>query len=83
MNSSFIWVYIILAPILHLFAYEQYVFLITRLVLCLDIFQMAYELHGLLAGNVSIVTGDNIKLSYGGDDESFLQKVITPGPCTE
>ena len=40
--------------------------------------QMAYELHGLLAGNVSIVTGENIKPSYGGDDESFLRKVITP-----
>lgn len=39
---------------------------------------MAYELHGLLAGNVSIITGENIKPSYGGDDESFLRKVITP-----
>lgn len=41
-------------------------------------FQMAYELHGLLAGNVSIVTGENIKPSYGGDDEAFLRKVVTP-----
>lgn len=40
--------------------------------------QMAYELHGLLAGNISIVTGENIKPSYGGDNESFLRKVITP-----
>lgn len=40
--------------------------------------QMAYELHGLLAGNVSIVTGENIKPSYGGDDEAFLRKVISP-----
>jgi len=39
---------------------------------------MAYELHGLLAGNVSIVTGENIKPSYGSDDEAFLCKVITP-----
>lgn len=39
---------------------------------------MAYELHGLLAGNISIVTGENIKPSYGGDNESFLRKVITP-----
>lgn len=44
----------------------------------LVLFQMAYELHGLLAGNVSIVTGENIKPSYGGDDEAFLRKVITP-----
>jgi len=40
--------------------------------------QMAYELHGLLAGNVSIVTGENIRPSYGGDDEAFLKKVVTP-----
>lgn len=46
--------------------------------LSLDYVQMAYELHGLLAGNVSIVTGENIKPSYGGDDEAFLRKVITP-----
>lgn len=39
---------------------------------------MAYELHGLLAGNVSVVTGENIRPSYGGDDEAFLKKVITP-----
>ncbi|KAJ4837138.1 hypothetical protein Tsubulata_050811, partial [Turnera subulata] len=35
---------------------------------------MAYELHGRLAGNVSIITGENIKPSYGGDDEAFLRK---------
>ncbi|KAF7130413.1 hypothetical protein RHSIM_Rhsim10G0135300 [Rhododendron simsii] len=42
--------------------------------LCYIFHNMAYELHGLLAGNVSIVTGENIKPSYGGDDESFLRK---------
>ncbi|KAJ4836162.1 hypothetical protein Tsubulata_045612 [Turnera subulata] len=42
------------------------------------IFHNMDELHGLLAGNVSIVTGENIKPSYGGDDEAFLRKVITP-----
>ncbi|MQM07928.1 hypothetical protein Taro_040776 [Colocasia esculenta] len=46
--------------------------------LCYIFHNMAYELHGLLAGNVSIVTGENIKPSYGGDDEAFLKKVITP-----
>nr|KYP67821.1 Callose synthase 5 [Cajanus cajan] len=46
--------------------------------LCYIFHNMAYELHGLLAGNVSIVTGENIKPSYGGDDEAFLLKVITP-----
>ncbi|URE15448.1 callose synthase [Musa troglodytarum] len=42
---------------------------------------MAYELHGLLAGNVSVVTGENIRPSYGGDDEAFLKKVISPIYC--
>ncbi|MED6139958.1 Callose synthase 5 [Stylosanthes scabra] len=46
--------------------------------LCYIFHNMAYELHGLLAGNVSIVTGENIKPSYGGDEEAFLRKVITP-----
>ncbi|KAI8540658.1 hypothetical protein RHMOL_Rhmol08G0003600 [Rhododendron molle] len=46
--------------------------------LCYIFHNMAYELHGLLAGNVSIVTGENIKPSYGGDDESFLRKVVSP-----
>ncbi|KAH9291991.1 hypothetical protein KI387_042821, partial [Taxus chinensis] len=41
-------------------------------------FQMAYELHGMFAGNISVITGENIKPAYGGDDESFLEKVITP-----
>ena len=39
---------------------------------------MAYELHGLLAVNVNIVTGENIKPPYGGDDEAFLRNVTTP-----
>ena len=43
-----------------------------------DEFQMAYELQGLLTGNVSVVTGENIRPSYGGDDEAFLKKVISP-----
>ncbi|KAG9441282.1 hypothetical protein H6P81_017136 [Aristolochia fimbriata] len=46
--------------------------------LCYIFHNMAYELHGLLAGNVSVVTGENIKPSYGGDDEAFLKKVVTP-----
>ncbi|PKA48277.1 Callose synthase 5 [Apostasia shenzhenica] len=46
--------------------------------LCYIFHNMAYELHSLLAGNVSVVTGENIRPSYGGDDEAFLKKVITP-----
>lgn len=39
---------------------------------------MAYELHGMLAGNVSFMTGEHVKPAYGGDKEAFLQKVVTP-----
>ncbi|XP_057853796.2 callose synthase 5 [Cryptomeria japonica] len=46
--------------------------------LCYIFHNMAYELHGMLEGNVSVVTGENIKPAYGGDEESFLTKVITP-----
>ncbi|XLU95279.1 hypothetical protein S245_009631 [Arachis hypogaea] len=42
------------------------------------IFHNVNGIHGLMAGNVSIVTGENIKPSYGGDEEAFLRKVITP-----
>ncbi|KAG1358945.1 Callose synthase 4 [Cocos nucifera] len=46
--------------------------------LCYIFHNMAFELHGLLAGNVSVVTGENIRPSYGGDNEAFLKKIITP-----
>lgn len=39
---------------------------------------MAFELYEMLAGNVNPVTGDYIKPAYGGDDEAFLKKVVTP-----
>jgi hypothetical protein len=39
---------------------------------------MAFELYGMLAGNVSPLTGENIKPAYGGDEEAFLRRVITP-----
>jgi hypothetical protein len=39
---------------------------------------MAFELYGMLAGNVSPLTGENIKPAYGGDEEAFLKRVITP-----
>lgn len=41
-------------------------------------FQMAFELYGMLAGNVSPMTGENVKPAYGGEDEAFLRKVVTP-----
>lgn len=39
---------------------------------------MAFELYGMLAGNVSPMTGENIKPAYGGDEEAFLRKVVAP-----
>ena len=39
---------------------------------------MAFELYGMLAGNVSPMKGENVKPAYGGDEEAFLGKVITP-----
>ncbi|KAG0449589.1 hypothetical protein HPP92_027224 [Vanilla planifolia] len=39
---------------------------------------MAFELYSMLAGNVSPTTGENIKPAYGGDEEAFLRKVVTP-----
>ncbi|XP_026428210.1 callose synthase 5-like [Papaver somniferum] len=46
--------------------------------LCYIFHNMANELDGLLAGIISIVTGENIKPSYAGEDEAFLRKVIKP-----
>lgn len=39
---------------------------------------MAFELYGMLAGSVSPMTGETIKPAYGGADEAFLKKVVTP-----
>ncbi|XBH82000.1 hypothetical protein VPH35_107468 [Triticum aestivum] len=40
--------------------------------------KMAFELYGMLAGNVSPTTGENVKPAYGGAEEAFLKKVVTP-----
>ena len=39
---------------------------------------MAFELYGMLAGNVSPLTGEPVKPAYGGDNEAFLMKVVKP-----
>jgi callose synthase len=39
---------------------------------------MAFELYGMLAGNVSPLTGEPVKPAYGGENEAFLMKVIKP-----
>ncbi|XP_074383261.1 callose synthase 3-like [Apium graveolens] len=38
---------------------------------------MAFELYGMLADNVSPMTGETVKPAYGGE-EAFLRKVVTP-----
>jgi callose synthase len=39
---------------------------------------MAYELHGVLTGAVSMITGEKVAPAYGGGHESFLADVVTP-----
>ncbi|CAL9155136.1 unnamed protein product [Musa hybrid cultivar] len=46
--------------------------------LCYIYHHMAFELYGMLAGNVSPMTGENIRPAYGGDEEAFLKKIVTP-----
>uniref|UniRef100_A0A2P2MMM1 1,3-beta-glucan synthase n=1 Tax=Rhizophora mucronata TaxID=61149 RepID=A0A2P2MMM1_RHIMU len=46
--------------------------------LCYIYHHMAFELYGVLAGNVSPMTGENVKPAYGGEEEAFLRKVVTP-----
>ncbi|CDY47273.1 BnaA10g03730D [Brassica napus] len=46
--------------------------------ICYIYHHMAFELYGMLAGSVSPMTGEHVKPAYGGDDEAFLQKVVTP-----
>ncbi|BBH04334.1 glucan synthase-like 12, partial [Prunus dulcis] len=43
--------------------------------LCYIYHHMAFELYGMLAGNVSPMTGENVKPAYGGEEEAFLKKV--------
>ncbi|GJY02099.1 callose synthase 3 [Tanacetum coccineum] len=46
--------------------------------LCYIYHHMAYELYGILSGNVSPMTGEDVKPAYGGDEEAFLTKVVSP-----
>ncbi|KAH0907449.1 hypothetical protein HID58_039276 [Brassica napus] len=46
--------------------------------LCYIYHHMAFELYGMLAGNVSPMTGENVKPAYGGEEDAFLRKVVTP-----
>ncbi|CAM0945992.1 unnamed protein product [Alopecurus aequalis] len=46
--------------------------------LCYLFHHMSYELYGVLSGAVSLITGEKVRPAYGGQDESFLNKVVTP-----
>lgn len=46
--------------------------------LCYIYHHMAFELYSMLAGNVSPMTGETVKPAYGGEEEAFLRKIITP-----
>lgn len=46
--------------------------------LCYIYHHMAFELYGMLAGSVSPMTGEHIKPAYGGEEEAYLRKVVTP-----
>ncbi|KAH7844337.1 hypothetical protein Vadar_026931 [Vaccinium darrowii] len=46
--------------------------------LCYIFHHMAYELHGMLTGAVSMTTGEKVVPAYGGGSESFLNNVVTP-----
>ncbi|KAJ4978471.1 hypothetical protein NE237_009251 [Protea cynaroides] len=46
--------------------------------LCYIYHHMAFELYGMLAGNVSPMASENVKPVYGGEEEAFLRKVVTP-----
>lgn len=46
--------------------------------LCYIFHHMAYELHGILSGAISLTTWEKVMPTYGGEPESFLTKVVTP-----
>ncbi|KAI5662239.1 hypothetical protein M9H77_21562 [Catharanthus roseus] len=46
--------------------------------LCYIFHHMAYELHSLLVGAVSITTGEKVMPQYGGGHESFLHNIVSP-----
>lgn len=39
---------------------------------------MASELHGMLSGAVSLITGEVVMPTYGGGPEAFLSNVVSP-----
>ncbi|EPS60052.1 hypothetical protein M569_14751, partial [Genlisea aurea] len=46
--------------------------------LCYVFHHMASELHGMLSGAVSLITGERVMPAYGGETEAFLNCVVFP-----
>lgn len=46
--------------------------------LCYIYHQMAYEMHSMLAGAVSLMTWEKVMPAYGGGKEAFLNNVVSP-----
>ncbi|CAO2045310.1 unnamed protein product [Urochloa humidicola] len=46
--------------------------------ICYIYHHMAFEMYGMLAGNVSALMGEYVKPAYGSEKEAFLRKVVTP-----
>ncbi|XP_009622154.1 putative callose synthase 8 isoform X2 [Nicotiana tomentosiformis] len=46
--------------------------------LCYIFHHMAYELHSMLIGAVSMTTGEKLMPAYQGNSESFLNNVVSP-----
>ncbi|XP_028112795.1 putative callose synthase 8 isoform X1 [Camellia sinensis] len=46
--------------------------------LCYIFHHMAYELHGILNSDISMITGERVMPAYGGQSESFLNNVVSP-----
>ncbi|KAM3732281.1 hypothetical protein ACB098_11G048200 [Castanea mollissima] len=46
--------------------------------LCYIFHHMAYELHGMLSGDLNLTTWEKVMPAYGGQPESFLNNVVTP-----
>ncbi|GMH24888.1 hypothetical protein Nepgr_026731 [Nepenthes gracilis] len=46
--------------------------------LCYIYHHMAYELHSMLTGAVSLITWERVMPAYGGAPESFLENVVSP-----
>ncbi|KAK6937052.1 1,3-beta-glucan synthase subunit FKS1-like, domain-1 [Dillenia turbinata] len=53
--------------------------LVMNIIVALEMYRLiACTLYGTVAGNVSAMTGKNLKPAFGGEEEASLRKVVTP-----